>query len=151
MRSESQPPKKNNRNSKQRQAILDLLSASKVHLGAETIYQRVREEQPNISMGTVYRNLDTLSEMGLVRRCSFADGKSRYELEEGDHHHHMICLRCGDIVDLPQCPMDPTMRAYLNSQGFKPSHHHFEVYGYCQNCSLIAGLQTIDTSLLCRD
>jgi len=127
--------KKTIRNSKQRQAILDLLTNSKCHLGAETIYQKIREEQPNISLGTVYRNLDTLNEMGLIERCNFADGKARYEINAGDHHHHMVCMRCGEIEDLPECPMNSEIQSYLSQQDFQPVQHHFEVYGYCSHCA----------------
>ncbi len=134
MPNKDEPSKKALRSSKQRQAILDLLENSKCHLGAETIYQKIREEQPNISLGTVYRNLDILTEMGLIHRSSFSDGRARYERNDGDHHHHMVCMSCGEIEDLPECPMNPAIQSYLNKQDFRPVQHNFEVYGYCAQC-----------------
>jgi len=122
------------RNSKQRRVILDLLAASPEHMSAEEIYQKARDSQPNISLGTVYRNLDTLSEQGLIMRSSFADGKSRYEMAGLEHHHHLICLQCGEIKDLIQCPMAPALEAALQEADFHAVQHQFEIYGYCQKC-----------------
>lgn len=122
------------RNSKQRQAILDVIETDCSHLSAEEIYQQVRLAHPRISLGTVYRNLDALTEQGMVERTIFADGKSRYETARHDHHHHLICLQCGEIEDLPQCPMDPGLKNYLEELNFEPVHHHFEIYGYCTHC-----------------
>lgn len=122
------------RNSKQRQAILDLLVSSPEHMSAEEIYQKARVLQPNISLGTVYRNLDTLSEQGLIIRTSFADGKARYEMAGMDHHHHLICLQCGEIKDLEQCPMAPALKTALQEADFEVVQHQFEVYGYCPKC-----------------
>jgi len=122
------------RNSKQRQVILDLLAASPEHMSAEEIYQKARVSQPNISLGTVYRNLDTLSEQGLIIRSSFANGKARYEMAGLDHHHHLICLQCGEIKDLVQCPMAPALQAALQAADFQAVQHQFEIYGYCRKC-----------------
>lgn len=122
------------RNSKQRQVILDLLAASPEHMSAEEIYQKARDAQPNISLGTVYRNLDTLSEQGVIIRTSFADGKARYEMAGPEHHHHLICLQCGEIKDLVQCPMAPALDAALQEADFQAVQHQFEIYGYCQKC-----------------
>lgn len=122
------------RNSKQRQVILDLVAASPEHMSAEEIYQKARVSQPNISLGTVYRNLDTLSEQGLIIRSSFADGKARYEMAGLDHHHHLICLQCGEIKNLVQCPMAPALEAALEEADFQAVQHQFEIYGYCRKC-----------------
>jgi len=134
MNKENPPGNRTLRNSKQRQVILDLLAASPDHMSAEDIYQKARASQPNISLGTVYRNLDTLSEQGVIIRSSFADGKARYEMAGLHHHHHLICLQCGDIRDLEQCPMAPTLEAALQEADFQAVQHQFEIYGYCRNC-----------------
>lgn len=121
------------RNSRQRQAILTVIQNGHSHLSAEDIYEQVRLVYPRISLGTVYRNLDILSEQGRIHRITFADGKSRFEVAD-DHHHHLICLLCGSIEDLPQCPMDPEMKQYISETGFQPVKHQFEIYGYCNRC-----------------
>lgn len=134
MTREKSSGKRTMRNSKQRQAILDLLAASPEHMSAEEIYQQARKIQPNISLGTVYRNLDTLSEQGMIIRSSFADGKARYEMAGIEHHHHLICLQCGEIRDLEQCPMAPDLEAVLQEEDFQVVQHQFEIYGYCHQC-----------------
>lgn len=128
--------KKAIRSSKQRQAVLEVLQMSKAHLCAEDVYQLVRVRQPKISLGTVYRNLEMLVEMGLINRATFADGKSRYEIAAGEPHHHLICLKCGQIEDMPLCPLekDRDIDIYMQNRHFQPVQHYFEVYGYCANC-----------------
>src|SRR5665647_3175627 len=84
------PSGKTMRNSKQRQAILETLTKQQSHMSAEEIYQTVKMLQPTISLGTVYRNLEVLSETGKTYRTSFADGKARYELAVKGHHHHLV-------------------------------------------------------------
>ena len=85
-----------------RQAIFSVLSKSSEHLSAEDIYLKVRGIYPAVGFTTVYRTLELLSQMGLVFRFDFGDGRSRYELAEGpdtNHHHHLICTGCGRIID----------------------------------------------------
>ncbi len=125
---------KNIRSSKQRQAILDTLSQQQSHLSAEEIYQTVKLVQPNISLGTVYRNLEILTDMGTIFRASFADGKARYELASAGHHHHLVCLKCGDIENLTACPMARDIESFIQSRDFQPLQHYFEVYGFCRKC-----------------
>lgn len=113
---------------------MELLQGEKSHLAAEEIYQLVKKEQPNISLGTVYRNLEVLTALGLLARVVFTDGKSRYELAGLGHHHHLICLTCGDTVDIQTCPVSGEIECLMKAQQFQPAHHHFEVYGYCAKC-----------------
>lgn len=124
------------RSTKQRQSILDILTEQQSHLSAEEIYQAVKILQPNISLGTIYRNLEILSEMGTIYRASFADGKARYELASEGHHHHLVCLKCGDIENLTACPMAKDIESFIQSRDFEPLHHYFEIYGYCKKCKL---------------
>lgn len=122
------------RSSKQRQSILDVLSQNASHLSAEEIYQTVKQLHPSISLGTVYRNLEILTEIGLIDRVSFADGKSRYELASSGHHHHLVCLKCGEIENIMACPMAKNMEAFMEKRNFQPLLHYFEIYGHCAKC-----------------
>src|SRR5665647_467008 len=128
------PSGKTMRNSKQRQAILETLTKQQSHMSAEEIYQTVKMLQPTISLGTVYRNLEVLSETGKTYLTSFADGKARYELAVKGHHHHLVCMKCGEIEDIIACPMAREIESIVESRDFEPLHHYFEVYGYCRNC-----------------
>ncbi len=108
----------------QRVAVLRALAAEQ-HQSMEGIRARC----PGVGMVTVYRTLDLLNALGIVRRLDLGDG-ARYELAE-DHHHHAICESCGDISEFDECPLDPTR---LPAAGFEVRSHSVEVYGRCAGC-----------------
>ena len=109
----------------QRTAVLRAL-AEQQHQSLEEIRVRC----PDVGLVTVYRTLDLLSELGIVRRLHLGDG-ARYELAE-DHHHHMICESCGFISEFDQCPLDPGR--LTPEEGFEVRSHSVEVYGRCACC-----------------
>lgn len=122
------------RTTKQRQAILRIVCNSRAHLTADDVFQEVKKVQPNISLGTVYRNLELLTQAGTLAKAVFSDGKSRFEYA-GEHHHHLICLCCGSAVDIPVCPVGEELISFMRNSKFQACHHHFEVYGYCAQCT----------------
>ena len=122
------------RSTLQKQAILDVLRSSQKMVTAEEVYGRVREKYPNVSLGTVYRNLQNYSQQGLVRRTLLTDGKARFELAGNIHHHHLICLTCGETAEVPWCPVGTEVTAFMTERDFLPVSHQFEVYGYCRQC-----------------
>lgn len=85
--------------SKQREAILNFLCSREDHPSADTIYNAVREELPNISKGTVYRNLSLLEDLGRIKRLPQADGCDHYDGRTAPHQH-FICSKCGAIEDI---------------------------------------------------
>lgn len=120
--------------SKQRQAILDYLASTTKHPTADTIYKAIREEFPNISLGTVYRNLALLSSTGDIIRISSGDGADRYDYTTTPHYHFM-CEKCGKVYDLP---MDTIYSINDLAQQFtshKISGHQTFFYGICQDCN----------------
>lgn len=110
----------------QRVAILRALAAEQ-HQSMEGIRARC----PGVGIVTVYRTLELLNSLGIVRRLDLGDG-ARYELAE-DHHHHMICESCGDISEFDECPLDPARLPATNPQ-FEVRSHSVEVYGRCAVC-----------------
>lgn len=121
------------RTTKQRQAILAVIKDCRPHLTADDVFQRVKTSQPNISLGTVYRNLELLTQAEVLSKAVFSDGKARYEFA-GAHHHHLICLTCGTAIDIPLCPVGDELKAFIHASQFQACAHHFEVYGYCLEC-----------------
>ena len=110
----------------QRLAVLEAVAAEQ-HQSLEGIRARC----PEVGMVTVYRALDLLSGLGLVRRLDLGGGP-RYELAE-DHHHHLICEGCGDITEFEQCPVD--LQDLPRAGGdFEVRAHCLEVYGTCSAC-----------------
>lgn len=92
----------------------------------------VRARCPEIGLVTVYRTLDLLSELGLVRRMDLGD-RPRYEMAER-HHHHLICESCGLISEFEDCPLDQRVIS-RTSPDFQVTAHSLEVYGQCAECS----------------
>jgi Fur family ferric uptake transcriptional regulator len=109
----------------QRLAVLKALAAEQHQSLGE-----VRARCPEVGLVTIYRTLDLLSEIGVVRRLELGDGP-RYELAE-DHHHHLICESCGAISEFDRCPLD--LRR-LRGVDFEVSSHTLEIYGRCAKCS----------------
>jgi len=118
----------------QRKAILAVLEGSGSVLSAQELFTKVLELLPGTNFSTIYRNLDTLLSKGLLCRIPRENGGDLYEVrrEEG-HHHHVICKGCGASIAVDFCPME-TLHYELEKQGFTPTEHRFEVYGYCNKC-----------------
>ena len=110
----------------QRVAVLRAL-AEEQHQSLEEIRARC----PEVGLVTVYRTLELLGELGIVRRLELGNG-ARYELARV-HHHHMICESCGDISEFDECPLDPELLP-PESADFEIRAHSLEVYGQCGSC-----------------
>lgn len=128
---------------KPRSVILKLLNNTSKHVSAEDIYHKVHEKYPNIGLTTVYRTLDLLSELKLVHKFDFGDGRARYELSRGPsaiHHHHLVCKNCGKIVDYKdymkeEVKMVNKVEELLeNRHNFKIDTHQLHFYGICSEC-----------------
>ncbi|MFZ5590426.1 MAG: Fur family transcriptional regulator [Bacillota bacterium] len=118
----------------QRQAILQCLLDNPGHHSAEEIHQIIKTHYPHISLDTVYRNLHTMVALGLVIALNFADGRNRYELATEEHHHHLICLSCGQSEQIDFCPLSYMADTISRERNFTICKHSFEIYGYCHNC-----------------
>jgi Fur family peroxide stress response transcriptional regulator len=119
------------RYSKQREAILRVLEGTDSHPTAEWIYDRVRREIPNISLGTVYRNLGQLAEHGLILELSGTD-RVHYDARTG-RHDHFRCLECGRIYDI-DIPLDGEALAVPGEQNFQVASYAVELTGTCAAC-----------------
>lgn len=120
--------------SKQRQAILDYLASTTEHPTADTIYKVIREKFPNISLGTVYRNLALLSSTGDIIRISSTDGADRYDYTTSPHYHFM-CTNCGKVYDLPMDTLYSINDLAQQFTSHKISGHQTFFYGICKECN----------------
>jgi len=120
------------RMTRQRRIIMEEFQTPGGHLTADDVYVSVRRKLPNISLGTVYRNLEILSQAGLIRKLTLGGGQRHYD--GGLHrHYHVRCLRCGKIRDIPAeslGDLDEAARGY----GFEILGHQLEFEGICQEC-----------------
>lgn len=120
----------------QRRLILRLLHEAEGHLTAQEVYERVRPVFPDVSLDTVYRTLRTLAVLGVACQAHLqTPHASQFGLASGRHHHHMICIECGDTVEILDCPLAPFLEAAAARHAFRPAGHALEVYGYCAECS----------------
>jgi Fur family peroxide stress response transcriptional regulator len=118
---------------KQREAILKTLKNNHSHPTADQIYDMVRKQIPNISKGTVYRNLQVLREEGLISELNLNGTVSRYE-EKQDKHYHFRCEKCGRVFDLDE-PVDIEIDKRVSARtGLKVSSHYTEFWGLCKDC-----------------
>lgn len=120
--------------SQQRAAIIEELSAVTSHPTASEIYTMVRRRIPNISLGTVYRNLSLLADEGEVLRITTGEGTERFDATTSDHYH-FCCSRCGRVSDLPLGPQEDLNRAVERMTGATVARHSLVFYGACAQCA----------------
>lgn len=113
-----------------------ILDAGADHLSAEEVAERVHASSPQVHLSTVYRALETLEEIGVLRRARLADGPVSYHLHH-DVHHHALCTRCGTVVDLPASVLVPVVRTLRRDHGFVAEPEHLTISGLCSRCSTI--------------
>jgi Fur family ferric uptake transcriptional regulator len=117
----------------QRRVILEEVRGTRSHPAAHEVYEMVRRRLPKISLGTVYRNLEILSELGVIRRMDLGDGQCHYD-GDLDNHYHVRCTKCGRITDLfmdPICDLESTIK---RQTGFEIIGHRLDFFGLCPVC-----------------
>jgi Fur family transcriptional regulator, peroxide stress response regulator len=105
----------------------------KGHPSPEAIYEKVRAQIPSISLGTVYKNIRTFLETGLLREVSLHHGTLRLE-SNLEPHHHMVCVRCRAIVDLDESAVEPARLKVAPPKGFRLERCSVEFQGLCAAC-----------------
>jgi Fur family transcriptional regulator, ferric uptake regulator len=118
-----------------RQAILEALRRQRRPLSIKEIFGAL--PAGDCDLATVYRSMHLLESMGIVKRFEFGDGVARFELlGEGDdgHHHHLVCTKCSDIVEIEECFPETLERSIAARSGFKSVTHKLEFFGLCPRC-----------------
>jgi Fur family ferric uptake transcriptional regulator len=119
----------------QRMMILSAIENSENHISAEEIYVQVIAKYPNVNISTVYRTLELLKRLGLVTETDLGEGRVRYHPGEKGHHHHLVCQKCGAIIDLDESLLTPLKSALLQEYKFNADLRHLAILGRCENCS----------------
>jgi Fur family transcriptional regulator, ferric uptake regulator len=124
------------KSTKQRDMILDCFLSCDQHLSTEELYLKLKESMPGIGFATVYRTLKLFAESGIAREIQFGDGQTRYEhLHAGEHHDHLVCTRCGAIMEFENETIEKLQAEVARNHGFTITNHKLELYGICAKCN----------------
>ena len=112
--------------------VLDVLETSQNHhMTAEDVYKRLLETEQEIGLATVYRILTQFETAGLVIRHNFEGGRALYELDNGTHHDHMVCVECGKVFEFVDRTIEQQQRNVATKAGFSMEDHSLSLYGVC--------------------
>ncbi len=112
--------------------ILEIFQNSEVrHLTAEDVYRHLLGENLDIGLATVYRVLTQFEQAGLLSRSNFESGKAVFELNEGHHHDHLVCLDCGRVEEFFDAEIERRQKLIVKERGFALQEHSLAMYGSC--------------------
>ena len=117
--------------------ILEIFQSSSVrHLSAEDVYKMLLAENLDVGLATVYRVLTQFEQAGILSRNHFESGKAVFELDQGGHHDHLVCLDCGRVEEFFDEEIERRQHRIAEERGFKLSEHALALYGNCskENC-----------------
>ncbi len=118
----------------QRALIMEIIRQRKGHLDADEVYRQAREKQPRLSLSTVYRTLQKLKELGLVKEVHFDETHHHYEVKPPTGHHHLVCLSCGRVIEF-QYPLSRYVkRNVAEAKDFEIVDTELRMAGYCAKC-----------------
>lgn len=114
--------------------ILEILQDPKnQHISAEDVYKLLLEIGEDIGLATVYRVLNQFDDAGILTRHHFEGGKSVFELTGGSHHDHLVCLKCGKVIEFEDDVIEAKQLEIAEKNGIKLTHHSLYLYGECQD------------------
>jgi len=106
-------------------------SAEQRHMTAEDVYKSLLSDGAEIGLATVYRVLMQFEQAGLLTRSNFESGKAVFELNEGGHHDHLVCLTCGRVEEFFDAQIEQRQRAIAETRGFELQEHSLALYARC--------------------
>ena len=117
--------------------ILEMLERKQVsdrHLTAENVYKNLLEQGEEIGLATVYRVLTQFEAAGLVKRLHFEGGNSVFELDRGEHHDHILCVKCGRVDEFTDDTIEARQQEIAQELGYEMTEHCLYLYGICSDC-----------------
>ncbi|TCW33972.1 Fur family ferric uptake transcriptional regulator [Gulbenkiania mobilis] len=115
--------------------ILDLFEQSDDrHMSAEDVYRKLMTEHTDIGLATIYRVLTQFEQAGILVRHHFESGKAVYELNQGGHHDHMVCVKCGNVTEFFDPEIERLQDRIAGEHGFRIMDHSLYLYGECAGC-----------------
>ena len=101
------------------------------HMSAEDVYRELLAEQQDIGLATVYRVLTQFEQAGILKRSNFESGKAVYELDEGQHHDHLVCVQCGRVEEFYDEEIERRQHRIAEDRGFRLQDHALALYANC--------------------
>ena len=118
-----------------RMKILEILEFSETrHMSAEDVYKVLLKAEEEIGLATVYRVLTQFEAAGLVVRHHFEGGQSVFEMEQGQHHDHILCVRCGKVDEFVDDTIEERQKKIAKEKGYTMTDHSLYIYGVCADC-----------------
>jgi len=116
--------------------ILDILEStdSSRHMSAEDVYKALLESGEDVGLATVYRVLTQFEQAGILTRHHFEGGQSVFELDEGKHHDHILCIKCGRVDEFVDPTIEERQKAIADKLGYTITDHSLYIYGVCKDC-----------------
>lgn len=127
-----------------RRALVEALVAAEGHVTAESLVETVHRTCPDVHRSTVYRTLEALEQAGVVEHVHLGHGPSVYHLAE-QRHLHLVCDRCGGVVEVPPEAVDRLRSELEDATGFVIALHHFGIPGWCAACAEAEGADAVRT------
>jgi len=118
----------------QRMMVLSAIENSDDHISAEEIYAQIVAKYPQVNISTVYRTLELLKKLGMVTETDLGGGRVRYHSAEKGHHHHLVCEKCGKIIDVDESTLARLQDVLLHRYNFSARLSHLAIFGLCEGC-----------------
>lgn len=118
----------------QRRVVIGAIAASPDHLTPADLYRQLRRNHPGIGLTTIYRTLEILARLELICQLHAGGNCRSYTISAPEHHHHIICSGCGEVVDFSGYDISPLEQRLTRETGFEIEGHLLEFIGRCQNC-----------------
>jgi Fur family ferric uptake transcriptional regulator len=118
----------------QRVAVLQALCELDGHASAEMIHKQIGKREQDVDLSTVYRTLERLRDLRILSQTDLGRGCAEYEIVTDQPHHHLICRRCGRVIDLNDAYLKTMGEAIARDLGFQPILDHLAIFGRCKDC-----------------
>lgn len=121
------------KNTKKRRLILSVLEKETGALTADELYNKTRNDL-SMSVSTIYRSLNALSDKDIVMKYHCQDGKTRFQLNRHQHQHQLVCAICKEVVPIDECPLEDLAKKLMEQTGYSITGHFLEFTGVCPKC-----------------
>lgn len=118
----------------QRRLLLDIIRSANEHLDADGLYRQAKERDPRISLSTVYRNLSLLKDVGLIAERRLGEGHHHYEINVAPHHHHLVCVECGEVFEFESQFTEKMKAAVEEASQYAITNIEINMQGHCRDC-----------------